>query len=109
MSKLFDESLLAWQPVRTDVATGVFGRTLQDGKVKVVLTRVEPGGKFRTHRDAYAHLFYFLSGIGIVEVGDQKSDARVGVVVQIEAGEAHAYENMGSEDLVLISLNIPAN
>ncbi len=108
MSNLFDESTLAWQVVRPDVATDVFGRTLQEGKVKVVLTRVAPGGKFRAHRDAYAHLFYFLSGTGIVEVGEQKREARVGVVVQIEAGEAHAYENTGTDDLVLISMNLPS-
>jgi len=107
MSQLFDEAALAWQVVRPDVATNVFGRTLQDGKVKVVLTRVAPGGKFRAHRDAYAHLFYFLSGGGIVQIGEQKSEARAGVVAQIDAGELHAYENTGADDLILLSLNLP--
>ncbi|MBI5303208.1 MAG: cupin domain-containing protein [Chloroflexi bacterium] len=109
MSKLFDESTLEWQPVRPDVANGVFGKILQDGKIKVVLTRVAPGGKFNSHRDAYAHLFYFLSGQGMVRVGDQQSAAHAGVVVRVEAGEEHAYENTGMEDLMLLSLNLPAS
>jgi quercetin dioxygenase-like cupin family protein len=33
---------------------------------------------------------------------------RAGLVAQIDAGDDHAYENIGSEDLVLLSLNIPA-
>jgi len=74
-----------------------------------VLTRVAPGGKFKTHRDNYAHLFYFLSGSGVVEVEEKNFDARPGIVVQIAAGEAHAYENVGADDLVLISMNLPTD
>ena len=58
-------------------------------------------------RDAYAHLFYFLSGQGAVWMAGERSEARLGVVVQIDAGVEHAYENTGTEDLVLVSLNIP--
>jgi mannose-6-phosphate isomerase-like protein (cupin superfamily) len=107
MNNAFDISSLDWQPVRPNITHDVFGKNLLDGKTKVVLTRVAPGGKFKTHRDNYAHLFYFLSGTGIVHVGEKQFDARAGVVVQIAAGEAHAYENTGAEDLVLISMNIP--
>ncbi len=106
--KTFDISNLDWQPVRPNVTTGVFGKRLLADGVWVVLTRVAPGGKFATHRDDYGHLFYFLSGEGIVRVGDEQIVARHGVVVQIEPGEPHAYENTGSQDLVLLSLNLPA-
>ncbi|MBI5652799.1 MAG: cupin domain-containing protein [Chloroflexi bacterium] len=64
-------------------------------------------GKFETHRDEYAHLFYFLSGQGVVEIDDQQFDARAGIVIQIAAGQTHAYENTGADDLMLISLNLP--
>ncbi len=107
--KTFNTSGIDWQPVRPKDTTGVFGkRLLQDG-VWVVLTRVAPGGKFTPHRDNYAHLFYFLSGEGIVRVGEDQIDAREGVVVQVEPGEPHAYENTGSQDLILLSLNLPAH
>jgi quercetin dioxygenase-like cupin family protein len=105
--KAFNTSTLEWQPVRPNVTNAVFGKRLMEDGVWVVLTRVAPGGKFTTHRDNYGHLFYFLSGDGIVQVGEDQVAAREGVVVQIEAGEPHAYENTGNQDLVLLSLNLP--
>lgn len=109
MSETFDAADLNWQPVRPSITLDVFGKNLLDGKTKVVLTRVAPGGKFKTHRDHYAHLFYFLSGSGAVWVGDQQFDVRAGVVVRINAGEMHAYENTSADDLVLISMNLPTD
>ena len=107
MSEIFDISTLEWKPVRPEITHNVFGKALLNGKVKAVLTRVAPGGKFQMHADAYAHLFYFLSGEGAVWTGKKQSEARPGVVVQVDAGEPHAYENTGKEDLLLVSLNIP--
>lgn len=98
-----------WQPIRPQLTRGVFGKSLFDDGVKVVLTRVEPGGKFATHRDDYGHVFYFLSGEGIVIVGDSRFDARPDLTVRVAAGELHSYENTGTQDLMLISLNIPQN
>jgi mannose-6-phosphate isomerase-like protein (cupin superfamily) len=108
MSNYFDISSLEWKSVRPEITNGVFGKAMLDGNIKAVLTRVEPGGKFKMHADKYAHLFYFLSGEGSVWVGDKRSDARTGVVVQVDAGIMHAYENTGKEDLLLVSLNLPA-
>jgi mannose-6-phosphate isomerase-like protein (cupin superfamily) len=107
MSEVFNISSMEWQPVRPEVAYGVFGKAMLNGKVKAVLTRVAPGGKFQMHVDDYAHLFYFLSGEGTVWAGKTQSEASSGVVVQVDAGEPHAYENTGKEDLLLVSLNIP--
>jgi len=107
MSKAFDVASLEWQPIRPDVARGVFGKTLLAGEVKIVLTRVAPGGRFDLHRDDYAHLFYFLGGQGIVWANDQQFSATPGRVVRVSAGDSHAYENTGEQDLTLISTNIP--
>lgn len=106
MNQAFDSASLDWQPVRPNITHGIFGKTLLDDKTKVVLTRVAPGGRFETHRDNYAHLFYFLSGEGVVQVDDKRFDAHAGLVVQIAAGQAHAYENTGNADLMLISMNL---
>ena len=89
------------------IPAGFSGKALLDAGLKAVLTRVEPGGKFRMHTDKYGHLFYFLSGEGLVWVAGERQVARPGVVAQIDAGVQHAYENTGTEDLVLVSLNIP--
>jgi tRNA-Thr(GGU) m(6)t(6)A37 methyltransferase TsaA len=99
---------LEWQPIRPDVAHGVHGKTILDEGVKVVLTRVVPGGAFAAHRDAYGHAFYFLSGEGLVTVGERRFAVQPGQVVRVAAGEVHAYENTGPADLLLISLNVPA-
>lgn len=107
MSEVFQITALEWQPVRPDVARGVYGKTLLANGVKLVLTRVEPGGTFATHRDDYGHLFYFLSGEGRVWVQEKEYEARVGLVVLVAAGESHAYKNTGDQDLLLISVNVP--
>lgn len=109
MSEFFDVADLDWQPVRPNVTHDVFGKNLLDGKTKVVLTRIAPGGKFKPHRDNYAHMFYFSSGTGIVQVEQRKFDVYAGTVVQVNAGQMHAYENTGADDLVLISLNLPTD
>lgn len=107
MSEIFEADSLEWQPVRPEITVGVLGRTLLAEGVKTVLTRVAPGGKFKLHRDKYHHLFYFLSGEGTVQVGEKQVPARSGLTVQVTAGEMHAYENTGTADLVLLSLNLP--
>jgi len=107
MNTVFNLSTLEWKPVRPEITSGVFGKAMLDDGLKAVLTRVEPGGKFRMHTDSYGHLFYFLSGEGAVWVAGEKTEARAGVVARIAAGVPHAYENTGAEDLLLVSLNIP--
>lgn len=98
---------LEWQPVRPDAAHGVYGKTILDEGVKVVLARVAPGGGFGPHRDPYGHVFCFLSGEGVVTVGEQRLPVRPELIVRVAAGEVHAYENTGTTDLMLISLNVP--
>ncbi len=107
MSIVFDAGSLEWKPVRPDMTRGVYGKTLSTDGVKIVLTRVEPGGSVSRHIDDYGHLFYFLSGEGLIRLGQRQSRAREGTVVRVEEGEAHAYENTGTEDLTLISVNMP--
>ncbi|WP_020674595.1 cupin domain-containing protein [Geopsychrobacter electrodiphilus] len=105
MSRLIDTNAQDWQPVRPELTRGVGGKLLLDGAMRMVLTRVVPGGNFPPHRDAYGHLFHFLSGAGTVIIGDKRIVVGEGICLQIDAGELHGYENNGSEDLLLISVN----
>jgi quercetin dioxygenase-like cupin family protein len=107
MSQVIQDSTLEWQPVRPEVTHGIVGRTLLADGIKVVLTRVMPGGEFKVHRDTYGHLFYFLSGEGMLRVNDREYAAKPGLVARVLPGEPHAYACIGSQDLMLISLNLP--
>ncbi len=106
MGEVFDSAGREWEPLRPDVAHGVYGKTLLADGTKVVLTRVAVGGKFEVHRDNYSHLFYFLSGEGLVWVEGKQFKIISGLVVRVPAGESHAYENTGKQDLMLISMNL---
>lgn len=108
MAEFLDDDSLAWQPVRPEITQGVSGKVLLAGPTRAVLTRVEPGGRFMPHRDSYGHLFYILAGHGEVSAGAERRAVGPGAVVRIGAGELHGYENTGESDLLLISLNLPA-
>ena len=107
MSHLLDIGGLEWRPHRPDVARGVFGRTLLTGEVKVTLVRVAPGGGFTSHRDSWGHLLLFLAGEGRAAVGEEMFDVKAETAVTVPAGVAHSYENTGSSDLTLVSINLP--
>ena len=107
MSTAFQLNDLPWTPVRPALTDGVFGRTMLDTGTKVVLTRVEPGGGFAPHVDPYGHLMYILSGSGLAISGCNEYPLAPGLVLQIPAGEEHSYHNTGSDQLLLISLNLP--
>ncbi len=107
MGQVFAVDDIPWEPVRPDVATGVAGRTLLADGVRIVLTRVAPGGGFAAHRDAYGHLLQVLAGTGVVGLAGREYPAGPGLVVRIDAGEEHYYRNTGSDDLTLLSVNIP--
>jgi quercetin dioxygenase-like cupin family protein len=107
MARVFDSVDADWLPVRPDVASKVLGATLLRQGVTMQLVRVAPGGGFAPHRDSYGHLFYFLAGEGTMTVADQEYLARPGLVAEVAPGELHAYTNSGSDELRLISVNIP--
>ncbi len=107
MSNIFTTDSMEWQPVRPEITRNVFGKTLFDDGMKVVLTRVAPGGGFPSHRDPYGHLFYFLSGEGIVRLEETEIPVQPGLVVRVAPGEQHSYENRGTDDLLLVSVNLP--
>ncbi len=108
MDRFIDTANLPWTPVRPELTRGVFGRTLLDGPVKVVLTRVEAGGAFPPHRDPYGHLFYLLSGEAVIHASGEERRAGPGTSIRFDPGEEHGYRNEGPAELILLSLNLPA-
>jgi len=107
MGTFIDIGAQEWETVRPDVAQGVLGMTILNEGVKMTATRVLPGSGFAAHHDAYGHLLYFMSGTGVVGVNGDEAPIRPGLVVRIQAGEEHYYRNTGSDELTLLSVNIP--
>jgi len=107
MGTFIDVETRKWETVRPDVAQGVLGVTILDEGVRMTVTRVLPGNGFAAHFDAYGHLLYFLSGTGVVGVNGEEAAIRPGLAVRIRAGEDHYYRNTGSDELTLLSVNIP--
>ena len=107
MGDIVSIETLEWQLTRPDTADGVYAKTLLSNScIKMALTCVKPGGSFKSHKDSYGHLFYFLSGEGTLSVSDKQYRIVPGLVAHINAGESHAYTNTGKQDLTLISTNI---
>lgn len=106
MAKSFNLADQPWRAIRPELTSGVSGKLLLDGAMKIVLTKVAPGGVFRPHRDSYGHLFHVLAGRGVATVEDRQYPLAEGIVVNVAAGELHGYENCTDKDLVLISVNL---
>ena len=109
--RIYDLDEREWVPLRGDFSRGVSGKPLVPAgltEVKVLWTRVAAGGEFPSHRDAYHHVFCFLAGEGSGWLADENYEIRPGRVVQVPAGVEHGYRNTGTQDLVLLTLNIPA-
>jgi len=107
MTRLLDTNLSDWCPVRPELTNGVSGFALLDGTTKMVLTEVVPEGSFRPHRDRYGHLFHVISGEGHFTVEGMEYPLSAGMALRVQAGELHGYKNIGTEKLLLLSVNIP--
>jgi quercetin dioxygenase-like cupin family protein len=99
-----------WEPVRPGLTKGITGRRLAPKGTRdmdVTVTKVEPGGEFSLHQDPYHHVIYVVQGKGEASLGDEVYPIGPDTVVEIPAGEVHAYRNTGSTDVVLVTVNIP--
>lgn len=99
-----------WRPIRPGVNRGIAGKALLPKGTKDVdatVTRVDPGGEFSLHVDPYHHVFYIFQGKGEVRLGEDVYPIGPETVVEVPAGEVHAYRNKGDTEMILLTLNIP--
>ena len=71
------------------------------------LTKFGPGGGSSPHHHGYNHAFYFLSGPGRVQLGEQFWDTKPGTFVKIAANIEHSLTNTGDDDLVFLVIYDP--
>jgi quercetin dioxygenase-like cupin family protein len=91
---------------------GIRGKALAPKGTKdmdVTVTKVEPGGEFALHDDPYHHVFYVVQGKGEVCLGEDVYTLDAETVVEVPAGEVHAYRNKGGTEMILLTLNIPVD
>jgi quercetin dioxygenase-like cupin family protein len=99
-----------WKRIRQELTKGIVGKALVPKGTKdidVTVTRVEPGGEFSLHVDPYHHVFYIFQGEGEVLLGEDVHPLGPQTVVDVPAGEVHAYRNKGDMEMILLTLNIP--
>jgi quercetin dioxygenase-like cupin family protein len=99
-----------WKAIRPDLTKGIVGKGLIPRGTKdidVTVTRVEPGGEFSLHRDPYHHVLYVFQGHGEVRFGEDVHPIGPGTIVEVPAGEVHAYRNKGDKEMILLTINIP--
>ncbi len=108
--QVFDIEDAAWTPVREDLTEGIAGIHLvpdSESGMTVTVTKVQVGGRFSAHRDPYHHVLYFLQGRGEVSIEGTCHSVAAGSVVKITAGEMHSYRNIGDEEMMLVTINVP--
>ena len=108
--RVYHLDMADWKPIRPEFTKGIVGKGLAPKGTKnidVTVTRVEPGGEFSLHHDPYHHVFYIFQGEGEVRLGEDVYPIGPETVVEIPAGEVHAYRNKGGAEMILLTLNIP--
>ena len=99
-----------WKAIRPDLTKGIVGKGLVPKGTKdtdVTVTRVEPGGGFSLHHDPYHHILYIFQGKGEVRLGEDTYPIGPETIVEVPAGEVHAYSNNGNKEMILLTINIP--
>ena len=71
------------------------------------ITKFGPGGGSSPHHHDYNHAFYFLSGTGRVQLGEQFRETKPGTFVKVPANIEHSLTNTGADDLVFLVIYDP--
>ena len=112
MGKVFSVDDIAWSDLRgLPGARGFEFKALTDDDYTKAysgeLVRLEPGDHSVPHVEPWSHLLYFLSGTGDITIDGDVSAVRSGTVCQVSAGEKHSLRNLGSDDMLLLTIYDP--
>jgi mannose-6-phosphate isomerase-like protein (cupin superfamily) len=73
------------------------------------VSKFGPGGGSPPHSHTYNHAFYFPSGSGSVQIGEQVLPTTPGTSVKVSAHERHSVTNSGGEGLIFLVIYDPPN
>ncbi|HUT80301.1 MAG TPA: cupin domain-containing protein [Candidatus Bathyarchaeia archaeon] len=108
--KIYNLNNVEWNSIRPEFTIKITGKSIlpkEWSDIKLTITKVEPEGEFPIHKDAYHHIFYFITGNGRLFIEQKQFDIIPNLVVEIPAGLSHGYKNTGSEEMILLTGNIP--
>lgn len=71
------------------------------------LTKFGPGGGSTAHHHDYNHAFYFLTGTGRMQLGEEFWQTKAGSFVKVPANVEHSLMNSGEDDLVFLVIYDP--
>lgn len=69
---------------------------------------IEAGRSSRPHRLGSVEVYYFLSGAGVIHVGDESTAVEAGAAVAVPARATQWVENTGEGRLVFLCIVDPA-
>ncbi len=84
----------------------IWTRADSNSHAQMMLVKMVPGGTSPAHRHPHPQIFYVISGTGIVRLDGQEYPLRPGSVVRVLGGELHDFVNTGTEELVMIEMQI---
>ena len=70
--------------------------------------RLEPGKRSKRHRLASTEVYYFLSGRGLFQIGDESAAVGPGAVAYVPPGAVQSLENTGTSMMEFLCLVDPA-
>lgn len=81
-------------------------RADSNSHAQTMLVKMAPGGTSPAHRHPHPQLFYVISGTGVARLDGVEHALKPGSVVRVFNGELHDFVNTGSEELVMIEMQI---
>jgi quercetin dioxygenase-like cupin family protein len=112
MERVFSVDALPWQELRgLPGARGFQFKPLTDDTYTKAysceLVRLDPGDHSVPHIEPWSHLLFVLSGNGDITINGEVTPVGSGTVCQVRAGEKHSLRNLGTDDMLVLTIYDP--
>ncbi len=84
----------------------IWTRSDSNSHAQMMLVKMAPGGTSPAHRHPHPQIFYVIAGTGIVRLDGKEYTLKPGSAVRVLDGELHDFVNTGTEELVMIELQV---
>lgn len=84
----------------------IWTRADSNSHAQMMLVKMAPGGTSPAHRHPHPQIFYVISGRGIVRLDGVEHPLEPGTAVRVLGGELHDFLNTGTEELVMLEVQI---